>query len=353
MPQIHSEGTAAILLQQIKDEKQRLVKEGKLKKSAIVDSVIFRGDDNKYYEQVGGDVNCIDDEIPFEIPERWAWCRLGELAELYTGNSISESEKRAKYTNVEGVCYIGTKDVSFNHKIDYENGIAVPPKYISKFKIAPAESILLCVEGGSAGKKIAFTHHDVCFGNKLCCFAFFAPSSADYEIIKDFFVEVRYSRTFLRITQFIFVETDNIQNIRKVHCRGNQQLLECAAHIPVFRNGKDLSGILAVNQNDVVASVHKLSVVHYGRRGFPSEIFGIQAMVCPSTLFSIIQPANTAKFCDSPGVWKQAISFNDRDIGPYLLIILVVRPYTAATKVSVIFLRIIDFLCIFAARTNR
>jgi type I restriction enzyme, S subunit len=102
------------------------------------------------------------------------------LAELYTGNSISESEKRAKYTNVEGVCYIGTKDVSFNHKIDYENGIAVPPKYISKFKIAPAESILLCVEGGSAGKKIAFTHHDVCFGNKLCCFAFFAPSSADY-----------------------------------------------------------------------------------------------------------------------------------------------------------------------------
>ena len=180
VPQIVSEGSATELLTQIKTEKQKLVKEGKLKKSVLTDSVIFRGDDNKYYEQVGGDVNCIDDEIPFEIPERWAWCRLGELAELYTGNSISESEKRAKYTNVEGVCYIGTKDVSFNHKIDYENGIAVPPKYISKFKIAPAESILLCVEGGSAGKKIAFTHQDVCFGNKLCCFAFFAPSSADY-----------------------------------------------------------------------------------------------------------------------------------------------------------------------------
>ncbi len=180
VPQIAEEGTAQELLEQIKAEKQKLVKEGKLKKKDITDSVIFRGDDNRYYEQVGGNVTCIEDELPFEIPASWAWCRIGEIADLYTGNSISESEKKAKYTNVDGMRYIGTKDVSFNYKINYDNGIAIPEGYRSKFKIAPIDSILLCVEGGSAGRKIALTHQEVCFGNKLCCFSFFAPSSVQY-----------------------------------------------------------------------------------------------------------------------------------------------------------------------------
>ena len=129
---------------------------------------------------MGSDVTCIEDEIPFEIPNSWSWCRLGGLTELYTGNSISESEKRAKFTNVDGVCYIGTKDVSVNHIINYDNGIAITKESLPKFKIAPSESILLCVEGGSAGKKVAFTRQNVCFGNKLCCFAFLTPSSARY-----------------------------------------------------------------------------------------------------------------------------------------------------------------------------
>ncbi len=180
VPQISQEGTAQELLEEIKAEKHKLVIEGKLKKSALTDSVIFRGDDNRYYEQVGGNVTCIEDELPFEIPASWAWCRIGEIADLYTGNSISESEKKAKYTNVDGMRYIGTKDVSFNYKINYDNGIAIPEGYRSKFKIAPIDSILLCVEGGSAGRKIALTHQEVCFGNKLCCFAFFAPSSVQY-----------------------------------------------------------------------------------------------------------------------------------------------------------------------------
>ena len=66
---------ASILLQRIREEKQRLVKEGKLKKSALEETVIFKGDDNKYFEKCGEDVVCIDDEIPFEIPESWEWVR--------------------------------------------------------------------------------------------------------------------------------------------------------------------------------------------------------------------------------------------------------------------------------------
>jgi len=75
VPQIAEEGTAQELLEQIKTEKQKLVKEGKLKKSAINDSVIFRGDDNKYYEQVGKHCEDITEEIPFELPASWNWAR--------------------------------------------------------------------------------------------------------------------------------------------------------------------------------------------------------------------------------------------------------------------------------------
>ena len=171
VPQIAEEGTAQELLEQIKAEKQKLVKEGKLKKSALNDSVIFRGDDNKYYEQIGQSIKCIDDEIPFEIPNNWLWTRLSYVSSIYTGNSISEAEKRANFTEVKGRYYIGTKDVGFDNKIVYNNGISIPLQYEQDFRIAPANSILMCIEGGSAGKKIAVLNQDVCFGNKLCCFS--------------------------------------------------------------------------------------------------------------------------------------------------------------------------------------
>ena len=75
VPQIAGEGTAHELLEQIKAEKLNLVKKGKLKKTALNDSVIFRGDDNKYYEQVGKSVADISEQIPFDIPETWSWSR--------------------------------------------------------------------------------------------------------------------------------------------------------------------------------------------------------------------------------------------------------------------------------------
>ena len=75
VPQIAEEGTAHELLEQIKAEKQKLVKEGKLKKSALNDSVIFRGDDNKYYEKIGKKCVDITEEIPFDLPDSWSWAR--------------------------------------------------------------------------------------------------------------------------------------------------------------------------------------------------------------------------------------------------------------------------------------
>jgi len=171
VPQIAEEGIAQELLEQIRQEKLQLVKEGKLKKSALTDSIIFKGDDNKYYEQVGKKCLDITAQIPFETPKNWVWTRLSHIANIYTGNSISETEKKSKFTDVIGRYYIGTKDVDFNNRIIYDNGIAIPKQYEPDFRLAPNNSILMCIEGGSAGRKIAILNQDVCFGNKLCCFS--------------------------------------------------------------------------------------------------------------------------------------------------------------------------------------
>ena len=171
VPQIDVEEPATILLEKIHAEKLQLLKEGKLKKKDIQDSVIFKDDDNRYYEKVGKVVTEITDDLPFEIPNPWQWCRLSNIANLYTGNSINEAEKNAKYTNVQGTEYIATKDVKFDNSIDYQNGVAIPEQYVTNFRIAPAKSVLMCIEGGSAGRKIGILNQEVCFGNKLCCFA--------------------------------------------------------------------------------------------------------------------------------------------------------------------------------------
>ena len=83
VPQIAEEGTAQELLEQIKLEKQKLVKDGKLKKSALTDSIIFKGDDNKYYEQIGNTTSELDTDYTF--PESWAILKLRDICQLTDG----------------------------------------------------------------------------------------------------------------------------------------------------------------------------------------------------------------------------------------------------------------------------
>ena len=110
------------------------------------------------------------EEQPYKIPDNWVWTRLGEIYNLFTGNSIPESEKSIKYINLsDGYKYIATKDIGYNGEINYENGVVIPYNE-KKFKIAKANSTLLCIEGGSAGRKAGIVKRDVCFVNKLCCF---------------------------------------------------------------------------------------------------------------------------------------------------------------------------------------
>ncbi|MCM0207704.1 restriction endonuclease subunit S [Bacteroides fragilis] len=92
VPQIAEEGTAQELLEQIRQEKLQLVKEGKLKKPALTDSIIFKGDDNKYYERINAQT--VEIELPFEYPNSWAVLRLKDICQLIDG------EKR----NGKGIC---------------------------------------------------------------------------------------------------------------------------------------------------------------------------------------------------------------------------------------------------------
>ncbi|WP_288159705.1 restriction endonuclease subunit S [Bacteroides acidifaciens] len=92
VPQISEEGTARELLEQIRQEKQKLVKEGKLRKSVLSDSVIYKGDDNKYYERINAQT--VEIELPFEYPNNWSVLRLKDICQLIDG------EKR----NGKGIC---------------------------------------------------------------------------------------------------------------------------------------------------------------------------------------------------------------------------------------------------------
>ena len=104
------------------------------------------------------------------MPDNWILCRLSAIADIFTGNSINEAEKQKKYMGLDsGYNYIGTKDVGFDHSINYTNGVKIPYNQ-GNFRIAHINTPLLCIEGGSAGRKIGVLTEDVCFGNKLCAF---------------------------------------------------------------------------------------------------------------------------------------------------------------------------------------
>ena len=110
---------ASALLERIRAEKEQLIKSGKIKRDKH-ESVIFRRD-NSYYEKVDGIERCIDDDLPFEIPESWEWCRLGTILQKLTDGTHSTP----KYT-ARGIPFISVKDIS-SGKISFER-----TKFISK-----------------------------------------------------------------------------------------------------------------------------------------------------------------------------------------------------------------------------
>ena len=108
VPQDPSDEPAEALLKRIRAEKQRIIKEGKIKKDKH-ESIIFRRD-NSHYEKLDGVEHCIDDELPFEIPENWRWCRLGTIAAVLGGKRIPAGRKLTECNT--GHVYIRVSDMT-------------------------------------------------------------------------------------------------------------------------------------------------------------------------------------------------------------------------------------------------
>ena len=139
VPQIAEEGTAQELLEQIKAEKQKLVKEGKLKKSALNDSVIFRGNDNKYYELIDDSPVCIDEFLPFQIPETWVWCKVKDLLEIQTGASFKKEQTNA---NKKGIRILRGGNILPNKYIFKDDDVFVSEEFVNANTILKKNSII-------------------------------------------------------------------------------------------------------------------------------------------------------------------------------------------------------------------
>jgi type I restriction enzyme S subunit len=162
VPQIAEEGTAQKLLEQIKAEKQKLVKEGKLKKSALNDSVIFRGDDNKYYTINKKERISVDDEIPFDIPNTWEWCRLGTLFSHCTGKALNSSNLKGQL-----MTYITTSNLYWDRfELSNIKQMRFTDEEIEKCT-ATFGDLLVC-EGGDIGRAAIWNYsYDIRIQNHI------------------------------------------------------------------------------------------------------------------------------------------------------------------------------------------
>ena len=161
VPQDPNDQPASQLLKEIEAEKRKLVKAGKIREPKPLPEIK-------------------PEDVPYELPVGWEWVRLGSIGNIFNGNSINSEEKASKYAGAEGLPYIATKDVGYGpNALDYENGISIPKSEV-QFKVAHKDAVLICAEGGSAGKKCGMTDRDICFGNKLFAIELFGGISSGY-----------------------------------------------------------------------------------------------------------------------------------------------------------------------------
>ena len=164
VPQIQAEGTAEELLAKIRKEKELLVKEGKLKKSALTDSVIFKGDDNKYWEKVGKEVRCIDDEIPFEIPSNWVYTRMGNIGDWGSGSTPAKGNSDYYGGNI-----LWLRTGELNNGVVNDTEIKITDKALKEcsFKLNKPGDVLIAMYGATIGK-VAIAGKEMTT-NQACC----------------------------------------------------------------------------------------------------------------------------------------------------------------------------------------
>ena len=152
VPQIAEEGAAQELLEQIKAEKEKLVKEGKLKKSALTNSVIYKGDDNKYYEQIDKENKEITEDILFDLPNKWQWCRIGTIFMHNNGKQLNKGNSKGKLMK-----YITTSNLYWDGFV-LDNLKEMPFENNEIDRCMAVKGDLLVCEGGDIGRSCIWNY---------------------------------------------------------------------------------------------------------------------------------------------------------------------------------------------------
>ena len=162
VPQDPSDEPAEALLERIRAEKQRLIKEGKIKKDKH-ESVIFRRD-NSHYEKLDGVERCIDDELPFEIPESWEWVRLGNIGDW--GSGATPSRTHPEYYD-GSIPWLKTGDLTDSYITDIPEGISQLALEKTSVRLNESGSVLMAMYGATIGKLGILTYPATT--NQACC----------------------------------------------------------------------------------------------------------------------------------------------------------------------------------------
>jgi len=162
VPQDPSDEPAEALLERIRAEKQRLIKEGKIKKDKH-ESVIFRRD-NSHYEKLDGVERCIDDELPFEIPDSWEWVRLGNIGNW--GSGATPSRTHPEYYD-GSIPWLKTGDLTDSYITDIPEGISQLALEKTSVRLNESGSVLMAMYGATIGKLGILTYPATT--NQACC----------------------------------------------------------------------------------------------------------------------------------------------------------------------------------------
>ena len=201
VPQDPNDEPASVLLERIRAEKEELIKAGKIKRDKK-ESVIFKGDDNSYYEKIGNEVTCIDGEMPFEIPQGWCYTRLSSISEIIMGSSPNGNSINRNGNGIEfhqgKICFT---DKIIGHSSSFTD---------ESVKLAKENSLLLCVRAPVG--EVNITDRCICIGRGLAAISPLSKMQTEFlfywlQSLKKVLLQKATGSTFVAIT------ADTVKNI--------------------------------------------------------------------------------------------------------------------------------------------
>ena len=144
VPQDSNDEPADKLLEKIREEKEKLIKEGKLKRDRNETYIFKNSDDNSYYEQIDGETVCINDDLPFEIPDSWRWCRLKQITNIING--FTPLRSNPNFWNSNDISWFTVDDIREQGRLIYKTKQHISKAALSKnsSRIVPENTVLLC-----------------------------------------------------------------------------------------------------------------------------------------------------------------------------------------------------------------